>query len=71
MSVPPNRITGIIKGQRGITGYSALRLSEFFGNSAKFWMNLQASYDLRKAEDVLPKRALRYIQEHRAAFVPI
>ena len=48
--VPPNRITAIIKGQRGITGDTAVRLSEFFGNTAKFWMNLQASYDLQLAE---------------------
>lgn len=66
IGVPPNRITAIIKGQRGITGDTAVRLSEFFGNTAKFWMNLQASYDLRKAEDALPKRTLKHIQEQRA-----
>ena len=69
IGVPPNRITAIIKGQRGITGDTAVRLSEFFGNNAKFWMNLQASYDLRLAEDSLPKRALKHIQERRAVLV--
>ncbi len=71
IGVPPNRITGIIKGQRGITGDTAVRLSEFFGNTAKFWMNLQASYDLRVAEDALPKRALKHIQEQRSVMVSI
>jgi plasmid maintenance system antidote protein VapI len=46
-------------------------LSEFFGNTAKFWMNLQASYDLRLAEDALSKRALKHIQERRAVLVSI
>jgi addiction module HigA family antidote len=71
IGVPPNRITAIIKGQRGITGDTAVRLSEFFGNTAKFWMNLQASYDLRMAEDALSKRALKHIQERRAVLVSI
>lgn len=71
ISVPPNRITAIIKGQRGITGDTAVRLSEFFGSTSKFWMNLQASYDLRIAEDALPKRVLKHIQEQRAAMVSI
>lgn len=69
IGVPPNRITAILKGQRGITGDTAVRLSEFFGNTAKFWMNLQASYDLRVAERAIPKRALRHIHERRATLV--
>lgn len=71
IGVPPNRITAIIKGQRGITGDTAVRLSEFFGNTSKFWMNLQASYDLRIAEDALPKQALKHIQEKRAFLVAL
>ena len=54
LGVPPNRITAIIKRQRDITGDTAVRLSEFFGNTARFWMNLQSSYDLQIAEDALP-----------------
>ncbi len=69
IGVPPNRITAIVKGQRGITGDTAVRLSEFFGNTAKFWMNLQASYDLRVAEDAFPKRTLKHIQEQRTVLV--
>jgi addiction module HigA family antidote len=50
LDVPTNRITGILKGQRAITGDTALRLAHFFGTSAEFWLNLQSLYDLRLAE---------------------
>jgi addiction module HigA family antidote len=50
LKVPTNRITGILNGQRAITGDSALRLAHFFGNSAEFWLNLQKLYELRIAE---------------------
>ncbi|TAD86637.1 MAG: addiction module antidote protein, HigA family [Alphaproteobacteria bacterium] len=50
IQVPANRITQIIKGQRGITGDTALRLGRWFGTSAQFWMNLQSAYDIRMAE---------------------
>jgi addiction module HigA family antidote len=48
--VPPNRITGILNGQRGITGDTALRLAHFFGTSPEFWLNLQSLYELRVAQ---------------------
>ncbi len=50
LDVPTNRITGILNGQRAITGDSALRLAHFFGTSAEFWLNLQKLYELRLAE---------------------
>ena len=50
LDVPTNRITGILNGQRGITGDTALRLAHFFGTSAEFWLNLQSLYDLRIAQ---------------------
>ena len=50
LSVPTNRITEILNGQRAITGDTALRLAHFFGTSAQFWLNLQTLYDLRLAE---------------------
>ncbi len=71
IGVPPNRITAIVNRQRGITGDTAVRLSEFFGNTAKFWMNLQTSYDLRIAEKNLPKSALKHIHEQRETLVSI
>ena len=50
LKVPTNRITGILNGQRAITGDTALRLAHFFGTSAAFWLNLQSLYELRVAE---------------------
>lgn len=50
LHVPTNRITQILKGQRSITADTALRLSQWLGTSAEFWLNLQKSYELRLAE---------------------
>jgi antitoxin HigA-1 len=49
LKVPANRIQAIIKGQRGITADTALRLAQYFGTSAEFWMNLQQAYELDSA----------------------
>lgn len=48
--VPANRISQIINGKRSVTGDTALRLAHWFGTSPQFWMNLQALYDVRLAE---------------------
>ncbi len=48
--VPPNRISQIINGKRAITGDTALRLAHWFGSSPQLWMNLQALYDVRLAD---------------------
>jgi len=53
LNVPTNRITGILNGQRSITGDTALRLAHFFGTTAEFWLNLQSIYDLRTAQQKL------------------
>jgi antitoxin HigA-1 len=50
LGVPTNRITQIINGQRAITAETALRLGQWFGTSADFWLNLQKQYELRHAE---------------------
>jgi antitoxin HigA-1 len=50
LKVPTSRITGIVNGQRAITGDTALRLGHFFGTSPQFWLNLQSLYELRLAE---------------------
>jgi addiction module HigA family antidote len=50
LDVPTNRVTGIVNGQRSITGDTALRLAHFFGTSAEFWLNLQSLYELRIAK---------------------
>ena len=50
LQVPGNRISQIVSGQRNFTGDTALRLGRFFGTSPQFWLNLQATHDLRVAE---------------------
>ena len=67
LRVPANRIGGILKGERGITGDTALRLARYFGTSPQMWMNLQAKYDLEVAEDALGKQIRREVLPRRAA----
>jgi addiction module HigA family antidote len=54
LSVPTNRVTGILNGQRAITGDTALRPGHFFGTSAEFWLNLQSLYELFRAPSGRP-----------------
>ena len=49
LDIPVNRVTQILRGQRGISADSALRLARYFGMSAEFWMDLQSDYELRRA----------------------
>ena len=65
IGVPPNRITAILKTQRGVPGDTASRLLTFFKTSAEFWMNLQMTYDLRNAEKALPARVRKSIEDSR------
>ena len=50
LDVPTNRITAILNGQRGITANTALRLVRYFGTTPQVWLNLQKTYELRRAE---------------------
>ena len=50
LGVPTNRVTAILKGQRGITADTALRLARYFGTTPQFWLNLQKTFELRTAE---------------------
>ena len=50
LDVPPNRITEILNGTRAVSADTALRLARYFRMSARFWMNLQLSYDLAVVE---------------------
>lgn len=49
IGVPPNAITGILNGTRGISAEMALRLGRVFGTSEQYWMNLQGRYEVKKA----------------------
>ena len=50
LDVPTNRITAILKGQRGMTANTALRLSLYFGTTPQLWLNLQKTFELRVVE---------------------
>lgn len=68
INVSPSRINSIIKGERAITAETALRLSEYFGNSAQFWLNLQSHYDLEQAKaNNLKKIKKEVVSHHEAA----
>jgi len=56
VNVPPRRINEIVHGKRAITADTALRLARYFGTSEKFWLNLQARYDLEIEKDRLGDR---------------
>ena len=53
IGVPPRRINEIVLGKRGISADTAIRLARRFGNSEKFWMQLQADFDLEEARKSL------------------
>lgn len=51
LNIPQTRISEILKGNRRITADTALRLSKYFGNSAKFWLGLQDDYDIEEERE--------------------
>ena len=64
LHVPAPRINDIVLGKRGITADTAVRLARFFGTTEQFWMNLQTSYEVRRAKARLAVD-LRRIQPRR------
>lgn len=61
LGVPPRRINEIVLGKRSVTADTALRLARYFGTSARFWLNLQAAFDLDVAEDALGEKIEREV----------
>lgn len=61
INVPARRINEIVHGKRAVTADTALRLARYFGTSARFWLNLQAQYDLDVHSDALGDRLDREI----------
>jgi addiction module HigA family antidote len=53
MAIPMNRLSEIVRGRRGVTADTALRLAKLLGTSPEFWMNLQATHDLYRAARAL------------------
>ena len=66
IDIPQTRISQIIKGNRRITADTALRLSFYFGNSAKFWLGLQDDYDIEdeRQSKIEIFRKIRYLREN-------
>jgi addiction module HigA family antidote len=67
LRVPATRIGAIVHEKRGITADTAMRLARYFGTSPKFWMGLQADYDLEVAEDRSYGEIARSIRPRTAA----
>ena len=62
INVPPRRINEIVLGKRTITADTALRLSEYFGSSEKFWLNLQMKYNLEIEKDRLKDKLKKEVK---------
>jgi addiction module HigA family antidote len=67
LKVPARRINEIVHGMRAISADTALRLARFFGTSDRFWLNLQAAYDLDVERDRLGDRIRREVPIFRKA----
>lgn len=67
LRLPSGRITDILNGKRGISPDTALRLARFFGNSARFWLNLQTAFELALAENESGSRILEEVRPGDAA----
>ncbi len=66
LRVPSGRLTEILNGKRGISPDTALRLGRYFGNSSRFWLNLQTSYELAIAERDLGAQIAAEVESNAA-----
>lgn len=62
ISVPARRINEIVHGKRAVSADTALRLARYFGTSERFWLNLQARFDLEQQRDVLGTRLVKEVR---------
>lgn len=67
LDVPANRVTEILRGRRDVSADTALRLARFFGTTPRFWLNLQASYNLSLVESEFGADIRRKVRPHKAA----
>jgi addiction module HigA family antidote len=66
LGVPAMRVSLVVSGKRPVTAELALRLGRFFGQSPRYWMNLQSRYDMDVAEDALSERVAREVRPMEA-----
>ncbi len=67
LGVPVNRVTMILKGQRSVTADTALRLARYFGTTPQLWLNLQKSWELRRAEIERGRDIARRVRPRQSA----
>ena len=70
LGLTPSRVNDIVREIRGVSGDTALRLAQYFETDAQSWMNLQAKYDLRKAEIAAGKKISVSVRPYRQQSVP-
>jgi len=68
LGIPQTRTSEIIKGNRSITADTAIRLSYYFGNSAKFWLGLQNDFDIEEQRKIKASefKHIKRLEEHAA-----
>jgi len=69
LNIPQTRISQIVKGNRRITADTALRLSKYFGNSAKFWLGIQDDFDIEEEKESkeLELKEIKHFGNHNVA----
>ena len=67
LGVPVNRVTMILNGQRGVSADTALRLARYFGTTPQLWMNLQKTWELRRAEIEAGREIAQRVTPRRSA----
>ncbi|MFM9889337.1 MAG: HigA family addiction module antitoxin [Rickettsiales bacterium] len=70
LHIPPNRVYQILQGKRSLTADTALRLAQWLGTSAQFWLNLQTLYELRCAEQEIGREIKRTIRPWQISNMP-
>jgi antitoxin HigA-1 len=67
LHVPTTRLNDIVRGRRGISADTALRLGRYLGTTPQFWLNLQSSYDLKAAEGANGRVIKKQVHPRKAA----
>ncbi len=67
LGVPVNRVTMILNGQRGVSADTALRLARYFGTTPQLWLNLQKTWELRRAEIASGREIVEQIMPRASA----
>ena len=70
LDVPLNRVTMILEGRQGITADTALRLARYFGTTPQLWLNLQQTWELRRAEIEVGRQIAKRVTARQSAAQP-